>query len=72
MQAQTPRKSKYTMACRFLETRLPSSQKGTNSHFPPTQKKFSSSPRSRCRIQVYNGRIHTVPLDNLSLDYFCK
>ena len=36
------------MARRFLETPLPSSQKGKNSHFPPTQKKLSSSPRSRC------------------------
>ena len=25
-----------------------------------------------CRIRVYNGRIHTVPLDNPSLGYFCK
>ena len=25
-----------------------------------------------CRIRVYNGRIHTVPLDSPSLGYLCK
>ena len=25
-----------------------------------------------CRIQAYNGRIHTVPLDSPSSGYFCK
>ena len=27
---------------------------------------------TRCRIQAYNGRIHTVPLDNPSLGYLCR
>ena len=25
-----------------------------------------------CRIQAYNGRIHTVPLDNPSSGHLCK
>ena len=25
-----------------------------------------------CRIRVYNGRIHTVPLDKLRLGHLCK
>ena len=28
--------------------------------------------RSPCRIRVYNGRFHIVPLDGLSLGHFCK
>ena len=27
---------------------------------------------AKCRIQVYNGRIHTVPLDNPSSGHLCK
>ena len=38
MQARTPRKAS-TMAHRFLETSLPSSQKGKTSHFSPTRRK---------------------------------
>ena len=30
------------------------------------------SRSSRCRIQVYNGRIHTVPLDSPSLGHLCE
>ena len=28
--------------------------------------------RCHCRIRVYNGRIHIVPLDSPSLGYLCK
>ena len=45
MQAQTPRKAS-TMAHRFLETSLNSSQKGRTSQFSPTRKQPSNSHRS--------------------------
>ena len=45
MQARTPRKAS-TMARRFLETSLPSSQKGKTSHFSPTRRQTSYSHHS--------------------------
>ena len=33
---------------------------------------FLSTSLPPCQIRVYNGRIHTVPLDNPRLGYFCK
>ena len=45
MEAQTPRKAS-TMARRFLETSLPSSQKGKMSHFSPTHRQTSYSHHS--------------------------
>ena len=36
------------------------------------QSNYRSSHNTPCRIQVYIGRIHTVPLDNLSLGYLCR
>ena len=43
MQAQTPRKDSWKR--RFLETSHTSSQKGKNSHFFPTHRQSSNSPR---------------------------
>ena len=45
MQARTPKKAS-TMARRFLETSLPSSQKGKTSHFSATCKQHSYSHHS--------------------------
>ena len=60
MQAQTPRKES-TMARRFLETSLPSSQKGKTSHFSPTRKQAPHSHLSLKPARSSHSSTNSTP-----------
>ena len=60
MQDRNPRKAS-TMACRFLETSLPSSQKGKTSHFSPTRKQAPYSHLSLKPARSSHSSTNSAP-----------
>ena len=64
MQVRNPRKAS-TMARRFLETSLPSSQKGKTSHFSPTRRKNSYS--HLCLSSSHSSLNSTISASSISV-----